>query len=849
MLVRIGSGSSGIKEYLETGRKKGREYDRDLIDTRLPIAGDMDVLESVIDSYETKQEGDAKYLHITLGFAEQFTVNDKPGPGQINEQIINAVTEEYRKRVMTAFDDKEYSFYAEAHIPKVTHEIHGLTGETIERLPHVHIVIPMRNLVTNKYLNPLMHNSYMLHNKAIQEVINQQFGLKSPDDSLRDEPISPLSKHNPDFEPMTAKQLKATVMDEIFEGRVSDMDSLSTYLEQFGAVRLRKGKDGDYLNVKPQWADKGINLKEFTPDKLQNLVSRRETATSDVPRETVSRGEIPDYHQLAHEWEHLKAFEARFVSSSMRGKYYKFEDAEKLAFLDGKLQERDQAIKEIENAGRDFQPGIETTRRLNELDLPAQSKEYGNNPTIERNGESTSARSNSSRADSRGVLTDVKSYQGSTDRVNRETGVRQGNEPTYDPLQAIQRIQSVIYANDHLLRKSAEFIERIKADQKGRSGFRQKRQEHRSYSRLLLNAEATRYYARSAGRTISKIEYFKNGFKNDFVPVKLMKEQTSPLVVLEFCKEKYAIDPNEYSVGVGRDGTPRIFHESKQYSVNDFFTKHLNETWENTKPMLKECYYRTMANDIGQPDKSLWKTYNNWRKDAYQDRVNERAHMREQFRDQVLKMRDTYRAEKAKSRLERNPEKKRAIIGNARATMLETQARIKQEREQAYEKLRTPERNAEYRQFLQYHAQNAGDRTALKELRRINQVITPDDDRIILGSQRQDVFVFPTYQVDLAGNVTYSKGKTPLVRDTSRGVVVMRDDRESFDMALKVAIAKYGRNLTFNGNEDFMKKMIEAAKRTDQHLKVKNGSKPNQPFIEINQHKSFDKKPNNRNRG
>jgi hypothetical protein len=86
-----------------------------------------------------------RYLHITLSFQES----------EISAETLNAVTQEYKTLFMNAYHEDEYCFYAEAHLPKIKNLVDKRTGEPVERKPHIHIVIPRTNLVTEKSINPV----------------------------------------------------------------------------------------------------------------------------------------------------------------------------------------------------------------------------------------------------------------------------------------------------------------------------------------------------------------------------------------------------------------------------------------------------------------------------------------------------------------------------------------------------------------------------------------------------------------------------------------------------------------------------------------------------------------------
>ena len=93
------------------------------------MAGNLSVTDTIIGGIQTAQEGDAKYLHITLGFAEDFTTAQDCSDSEVNIAKMKLVTDAYHDMLMAAYDPSEYAFYAEAHIPKVTHEINESTGE------------------------------------------------------------------------------------------------------------------------------------------------------------------------------------------------------------------------------------------------------------------------------------------------------------------------------------------------------------------------------------------------------------------------------------------------------------------------------------------------------------------------------------------------------------------------------------------------------------------------------------------------------------------------------------------------------------------------------------------------
>lgn len=82
---------------------------------------------------------------------------------------------------MYAYEDEEYNFYAEAHLPKIKSVVDRKTGEPVERKPHIHIFIPRKNLLSGKEMNLRgMVDRHVAYFEAFQENINQKYHLASP---------------------------------------------------------------------------------------------------------------------------------------------------------------------------------------------------------------------------------------------------------------------------------------------------------------------------------------------------------------------------------------------------------------------------------------------------------------------------------------------------------------------------------------------------------------------------------------------------------------------------------------------------------------------------------------------
>ena len=156
------------------------------------------------------EEGDAeRYLHITLAFKED----------EISVETLREIAQAFETFAFAAYEPDEYCFYAEAHLPKIKSYQNQSSGEFVERKPHIHIVIPKRNLLSGTHLNPfgvVDQNTRFLD--AFQEHINNKYGLASPKDNRRIEftgSSEMISRYKGDIFEGQSKDLKVQLLDQI----------------------------------------------------------------------------------------------------------------------------------------------------------------------------------------------------------------------------------------------------------------------------------------------------------------------------------------------------------------------------------------------------------------------------------------------------------------------------------------------------------------------------------------------------------------------------------------------------------------------------------------------------------
>lgn len=326
MLIRVGGGSSGIREYLERGHKQGRQATRDELDERVVLAGDLDATAEVIRSMSTEGE---RYLHLSLAFRED----------EVPRDALEAITNELREFAMAAFEPEEYSFYAEAHLPRIKGYINHQTGEVVERKPHMHVVIPKLNLLTGKHLNPfgsVSQNTRFID--AFQEHVNNKFGLASPKDHRRHAftgASEVISRHKGDLFGKQGRELKEDILQAMLTQRVETYESFMELLRSRGDVRTRNaGRSDAYLNLVPTGERKGLNLKDhvFSREFVQLPTDEKRVRLSQM---LATQYEVPSSaratqreHELAlAEWKDIRAREVKYLNSGNRKAFAAYKQA------------------------------------------------------------------------------------------------------------------------------------------------------------------------------------------------------------------------------------------------------------------------------------------------------------------------------------------------------------------------------------------------------------------------------------------------------------------------------------------------------------------------------------------
>lgn len=536
------SGTSGIADYLINGNKSGRELSRDELDLRVCLEGDLSLTDSIVKQLcdDGRQQN---YLHITLSFGEK----------ELTEDIIKQAYQKYKDTLMTAYDCDEYNVYAEIHYPKIKSYKDKKTGEKIERLPHVHIVIPQKNLVTQKGLDPFgKYTNNINYHDAIQEEINRELNLLSPYDNQRfykqllNDDSEFISRYKGDnFKGANAK-FKTQLFDAINSNNIRDVRQFEHELSQHGIVSKGKlGSADEYFQIKPFGANKNIRLKEdcFKSSYIESRQLQRPKPSNEYIKTFVD------------EWINTRSYEMKYIhpeSKTCRDKYYQLTPEQKKVFIN----ERRSAEKQCDNIrqrGRQEyrESGLNRTRRQRIAEIPNGLPNMPQRGLVRTNGEwaavSESVLSGHANndLDSRGTSRNNKLRR---IVIGRRRGERISTIGLPIPLITIEKPSLPIIDKPMSL----------------------------SESLLQCHVESSR----------------KNSERDHF---RVIRQQLEPNRLLTYFEQSQGLVYGNYATFKVKDGSSRIKIGSRAFNVSDFCTQHMHKSWEQTKQILSATYQQQCA--------------------------------------------------------------------------------------------------------------------------------------------------------------------------------------------------------------------------------------------------------------
>ena len=205
MIVKISKGKKGIADYLKTGKKRDSKLTRDEKDDRLPLDGNLDLIEMSEKHQSKKKNKKHNYYHISLSFtSEEWSRLYESG--NIDELIMD-----FLRLTFPNHDIDELLFYAEAHLPIIKEEPYiprpegalenrtlnkkHKNGEPLKREPHVHLIVSFENMkfthsvktggviytkgVAKQQVKAVMAKSAEKFKRVVNDILSNKYGLNN----------------------------------------------------------------------------------------------------------------------------------------------------------------------------------------------------------------------------------------------------------------------------------------------------------------------------------------------------------------------------------------------------------------------------------------------------------------------------------------------------------------------------------------------------------------------------------------------------------------------------------------------------------------------------------------------
>ena len=764
MLIRVKGYSDGVKDYLENGQKEGRFHSRDELDERVPLSGDLNFVNNIIQSMPST-DGD-KYTNFTLSFKEDY----------VDIKTLKNAVDELMSYYFSAYKLDEMCHYAEAHLPKIK-SYNDAKNNLVERKPHIHIVVPRINLLTGERIsyNEKITEKYR---DAFQEYFNFKYGFESPKENKRykvNENSEYISRYKGDGFIGASKLFRQDLLNKIIENNISNKSELQLLLEENGKVKVRNSTDKDkaYFNV--MIGDKSINLRDNVfkesflsltkEEKLKYIKNESNVNLTNQYLEQKINGEVPTkYTNLMNEWiskENLYWRHAKNFSSKEHEKYKKLTTQEQLILLQDK---HNKIIYKDNDLNIKSEILKDEYRRITANNI---------NSIKQCNGEIKGNTSRTTSIDGASDRLDQRGRRRLKQRITRYSGSDWGSERGYQS-------------------------------------------NHTGITRLS-NSEITYHYKKiSEQEFLNKTQKLHLNKPTKFITlVEEFNKNIEANVLLELLEKTHGVNPEIYRITLNKNGDDRIGAGSRNLSIFDFCRREMNLSWQQTIDILIKA--QDLQNTINRDKtysrgnrKYLWSEYQLWLKQFSQKPFNfsefsvKRKDINQRFKKQLYLLN--------KNKLITTQDKLNLTQSIKFAKELELNhlkdsiSKFKiQSRHQFNKNMQDS-----YRKFLLEQAKK-NDSIALAELRRLRIDYAQYQDSLIIAYvQRFDDYKLNlSHEIDKNGIISYKVDNNIVLKDHGQWVESIRTNEGNIKLAIDLSTKKFGNKLCLRGKESFRDKVID----------------------------------------
>jgi len=174
MISRVTMKSSGLCQYLISGKRVDSPLSREQKDSVIPLYGSLKLLQKAEEYCIKEKKWKYNYEHITISFSDEDIYHLESLSNFEENLALQDIAKMMIKHRTNGYDlENEVIAYSELHNPKIKEEISPINGEIKKRRKHIHIGISYLNPISNKQLRTTFYN-----NSYISDTIDRYIAKK-----------------------------------------------------------------------------------------------------------------------------------------------------------------------------------------------------------------------------------------------------------------------------------------------------------------------------------------------------------------------------------------------------------------------------------------------------------------------------------------------------------------------------------------------------------------------------------------------------------------------------------------------------------------------------------------------
>lgn len=545
MVVRVQRNKTGgLSKYLREGRKKDSNFSRKERDIVNPIWGNLDEFEKIEDYVLNEKKFSEISMHITFGFSDNDYQKIESLPTKEEQNaLMQELVQDYIKHHFSGYDiNNELYYYSELHYPKLKYDEHGN-----KRYPHIHLGVSFLNQLNGTKVRNLFAKSsfydYVMVRKenfkfAFEQTKRREFRTKN-------------------FDSQIGRDRKEWI--ELLDD-LDDREELIYFLEN----QMNFKEDVDYIEVSTK-SNNYIKLinKSFKIDKSGkkivqdiNLQGRGFERFVDVNSDAKNHKKLEDMTQQELEEILNDVYVKRVEEIGKRRSKKTTEDLKK-------IYEEDKQLKKDFEKKYSQQTDYDSFKSLSFQEI-LFFKHYGMNIQLNLNN----------------YYINVNDVNGNTTFTNKSKNIKvedKGNEiiGSSSSTSLKEKVELMISIADvkkfNLLeldiQGSPEFIKEAKRQILKRIEEQNKNQEKKVEIKSIRPVSVLDNYIFENESIIFESEKIHD--------IQFLKENLPAQAVLDFAKQKYNINFDEFEVVDGNKIRNKLGKSAKGKSIIDFLNKEI----------------------------------------------------------------------------------------------------------------------------------------------------------------------------------------------------------------------------------------------------------------------------------